>query len=65
MRNVKSLILLGFIKICKPLVVYPFYCMALFHSETRRHMIKRVNIVHINYFFQFFKETTVHVFTNL
>ena len=24
----------------KPLVVYRFYCMALFHSQTRRHMIK-------------------------
>ena len=23
----------------KPLVVYRFYCMALFHSQTRRHMI--------------------------
>ena len=22
-----------------PLVVYRFYCMALFHSQTRRHMI--------------------------
>ena len=27
-------------KICKPLVVYGFYCMVLFHSQTRRHMIK-------------------------
>ena len=26
-------------KIDKPLVVYRFYCMALFHSQTRRHMI--------------------------
>ena len=25
-------------KIDKPLVVYRFYCMALFHSQTRRHM---------------------------
>ena len=24
----------------KPLVVYRFYCMVLFHSQTRRHMIK-------------------------
>ena len=31
---------LHFPKICKPLVVYQFYCMALFHSQTRRHMIK-------------------------
>ena len=29
-----------FPKIYKPLVVYQFYCMALFHSQTRRHMIK-------------------------
>ena len=28
--------------IYKPLVVYRFYCMALFHSQTRRHMIKEV-----------------------
>ena len=28
-----------FPKICKPLVVYRFYCMALYHSKTRRHMI--------------------------
>ena len=26
----------------KPLVVYRFYCMALFHSQTRRHMIIRI-----------------------
>ena len=26
--------------ICKPLMVYRFYCMALFHSQTRRHAIK-------------------------
>ena len=26
-------------KIDKPLVVYRFYCMALYHSQTRRHMI--------------------------
>ena len=29
-----------FLKICKPLVVYRFYCMALFNSHTRHHMIK-------------------------
>ena len=29
-------------KICKPLVVYRFYCMVLFHSQTRRHMINYV-----------------------
>ena len=28
-----------FPKINKPLVVYRFYCMALFHSQTQRHMI--------------------------
>ena len=28
--------------ICKPLVVYRFYCMALYHSQTRRHMIKDI-----------------------
>ena len=29
--------------IYKPLVVYRFYCMALFHSQTRRHMIKELS----------------------
>ena len=32
-----------FPKIDKPLVVYRFYCMALFHSQTRRHMIRCSN----------------------
>ena len=27
-------------KICKPLVVYQFYCIALFHSQMRRHYDK-------------------------
>ena len=27
-------------KVCKPLVVYQFYYMALNHSQLRRHMIK-------------------------
>ena len=27
----------------KPLVVYRFYCMALFHSQTGRHMINNFN----------------------
>ena len=26
-------------QICKPLVVYRIYCMALYHSQTRRHVI--------------------------
>ena len=30
-----------FSKKCKPPVVYRFYCMALYHSKTRRHMINR------------------------
>ena len=25
--------------ICKPQVVYLFYCMALYHSQTQRHVI--------------------------
>ena len=33
-----------FPKIDKPLVVYRFYCMALFHSQTIRHMIKKIPI---------------------
>ena len=27
--------------ICKPLLVYRFYCMALYHSQRRRHVIKK------------------------
>ena len=34
---------LRFPKIDKPLVVYRFYCMALFHSRTRRHVINNFN----------------------
>ena len=30
-------------KSVKQLVVYRFYCMALFHSQTQRHMIKDLN----------------------
>ena len=26
-------------KICKPMVVYQFYCMGLFHYQTQCHMI--------------------------
>ena len=29
-------------KICKPLVNYPFYCMVLFHNQTRCHLINPV-----------------------
>ena len=28
-----------------PIVVYRFYCMALFHSMTRRHMINIIDMV--------------------
>ena len=28
------------LQICKPLAVYLFYCMALYHSKTWRHVIK-------------------------
>ena len=27
-------------EICKPLEVYRFYCMALYDSQTRRHVIR-------------------------
>ena len=30
------------IKICKPLVVYRFYCMVLYHSQKRHHVIKSI-----------------------
>ena len=38
---------LRFPKIDKPLVGYRFYCMGLFHSQTRRHMIKDCMFVNI------------------
>ena len=28
--------------VCKPLVVYLFYCMTLYHSQRRRHLIKKL-----------------------
>ena len=31
-------------KICKPLVVYRFYCMGLYRFQTRRHMINLIAI---------------------
>ena len=31
-------------EICLPLVVYRFYCMALYHSHMRPHVINPVNI---------------------
>ena len=43
LRNVKMdvITLLVVTKSVNPLVVYQFYCMALFHSQMRRHVIKR------------------------
>ena len=38
---------LRFLKICKPLVVYRFDCMALFHTQMRRHMIKQLTLVKV------------------
>ena len=31
-----------FPEICKPIVVYRFYCMVVFQSRTRRHMIMNI-----------------------
>ena len=39
-----------FPKICKPLVVYQFLCMALFHSQTQRHVIK---LLFYNYMYSY------------
>ena len=38
---------LRFPKIDKPLVVYRFYCMTLFHSQTRCHMINACFKLHV------------------
>ena len=35
----ENVIILSLCAIYNPLVVYRFYCMALFYSQTRRHMI--------------------------
>ena len=37
-----------FQKICKPLVVYRFYCLALYHSQTPCHVINNIIILSIN-----------------
>ena len=28
---------------CKPLVVYQFYCMALYHFQTQHHVVKKIS----------------------
>ena len=39
-RNVVMDVII-FPRIYRPLVVYRFYCIALFHSQTRRHMLRK------------------------
>ena len=46
LRNV-VMDVITFPEICKPLVVYQFYCMTLYQSQTRRHVI---NYTIIEYF---------------
>ena len=43
LRNAIMDVLMQCYQNCKPLVVYRFYCMALYHSQTRRHVIMNVN----------------------
>ena len=31
-------------KICKPGVVYQYYCMELYHSQMRRHVMNIINL---------------------
>ena len=33
-----------------PIVVYRFYCMALYHSKTLRHVIKIINHINLKLF---------------
>ena len=40
LRNVIMDVITSRYEICKPLVIYRFYCMALYHSQTRRYWIK-------------------------
>ena len=48
-RNVTLYVITLHYQICKPLVVYRFYCMALFHFQMRRHVIKSLyNTPHYN-----------------
>ena len=35
-------------KICKPLVVYRLHCMALYHSQTQRHVINVIKVTGID-----------------
>ena len=37
---------ISFLKICKPLVVYRFYCMALFYFQTQRHKCMINNLLY-------------------
>ena len=41
-RNVRMDVITLRYKICKPLVVYQFYCMVLYHSQTLRHVINKL-----------------------
>ena len=43
LRNVIMDVIMLHYEICKPLVVYRFYCMSLFHSQMRCHVI--INII--------------------
>ena len=48
-----------FPKICKPPLVYWFYCMALFHSQMQRHMIKVFSVWVISFwYFKSVQDTT-------
>ena len=49
-----------FPEIDKPLVVYRFYCMALFHSQKRRHMINELkNLMNFNNSFVLFAHVSL------
>ena len=44
LRNVTMNVITSRYKICKPLVVYRIYCMALYNSQTFRHLINVLKI---------------------
>ena len=44
-RNIILDVIMLRYQICKPLVVYQLCCMALYHSQSRRHVIKPFLVV--------------------
>ena len=44
LRSIKMDGIVSHYEICKPLVVHLFYCMVLYHSQPRHHVINAINM---------------------